>query len=77
MTENAFRVGVNVPAVAQRTVTATLAYAWPLVDAGAKRQFPALPEYEKSDESKPEKSPLNLTVKVNGEVTVVLNDVSL
>ena len=71
-TESDFRTGVNVPPVAQRTVTSTVMSAYPDGEAGEKRQSPAVPVYEKSCESRPVKSPLNLTSKVNGVVSVLL-----
>jgi len=43
-TESAFSEGENVPAVAHRIVTMTAELDAPEVEAGAKRQSPAVPE---------------------------------
>ena len=73
-TERSLSEGLNVPAVAHRTVTLTLVLIAPEVEEGAKRQSPAVPEYVKSPESRPVNALLNFTEKVNGDNSVLVND---
>ena len=70
-TESALSEAENVPAVAHRTVTVTAELDAPEVEAGAKRQSPAVPEYVKSPESRPVNAPLNFSAKVKGEVSLL------